>query len=239
MNTSKLELIRDYVRLWEGSTQNARREELEHHREQLLAALSQESRDALSEARLLVQQMNEGIYKSDLLEAIQSDQQAVSIEIDPAVARVDQPVQFSVWFQSEDYDRSAARHEFLCEWDFGHDDLKEKGEAVSHFFPQERKYTVQVNFHNATGQPITPGQSKPLSISKSIQVMPDERGWLGERTWIELIRLSIALVAALLALVAGAREQLLKLDVAAGLIAVFLLGFGADSIKNLLTQRQQ
>jgi len=30
----------------------------------------------------------------------------------------------------------------------------------------------------------------------------------------------------------------MKLDVFAGFVAVFLLGFGADTIKNLLTQRQ-
>jgi hypothetical protein len=45
-------------------------------------------------------------------------------------------------------------------------------------------------------------------------------------------------LVALVALVAGARDQLLKLDILPGLVAVFLLGFGADSIKNLLTQKQ-
>jgi hypothetical protein len=33
-----------------------------------------------------------------------------------------------------------------------------------------------------------------------------------------------------------AREQITKLDIVPGLIAVFLLGFGADSIKNLLAR---
>jgi hypothetical protein len=36
---------------------------------------------------------------------------------------------------------------------------------------------------------------------------------------------------------AGAREQLLKLDVISGLTAVFLLGFGADTVKNIITRR--
>jgi len=38
------------------------------------------------------------------------------------------------------------------------------------------------------------------------------------------------------ALVAGAREQIVKLDILPGMIAVFLAGFGADTIKNLITQ---
>ena len=64
-----------------------------------------------------------------------------------------------------------------------------------------------------------------------------DRKLLSARTRVELIRVSIALAAAVLALVGGAREQLLQLDCIPGLVAVFLAGFGADTIKNLLTQR--
>jgi hypothetical protein len=53
----------------------------------------------------------------------------------------------------------------------------------------------------------------------------------------ELFRLVLALGFAVLGLVAGAKDQILKLDVVPALIAVFLLGFGADQIKNLLTQQ--
>ena len=34
----------------------------------------------------------------------------------------------------------------------------------------------------------------------------------------------------------GAREQLMKLDLFPGFVAVFLLGFGADTVKNLITR---
>jgi hypothetical protein len=47
----------------------------------------------------------------------------------------------------------------------------------------------------------------------------------------------MALVVALFGLLAGAKEQLLKLDVLPALLAVFMVGFGADQIKNLLTQK--
>ena len=47
----------------------------------------------------------------------------------------------------------------------------------------------------------------------------------------------MALVIALFGLIAGAKEQLLKLDLVAALVAIFMLGFGADQIKNLLTQK--
>ena len=47
----------------------------------------------------------------------------------------------------------------------------------------------------------------------------------------------IAVGVASLGLLVGAKEQLMKLDPLPGLVAVFLLGFGADTIKNLVTRR--
>jgi hypothetical protein len=47
-----------------------------------------------------------------------------------------------------------------------------------------------------------------------------------------------ALLVALGALIAAARDQLLKLDILPGVVHVFLLGFGAGATKNLLTPKQ-
>jgi hypothetical protein len=41
----------------------------------------------------------------------------------------------------------------------------------------------------------------------------------------------------MLVLVAGARDQLLKLDIFQGLVTVFLLGVGADAVKNVFAKR--
>jgi hypothetical protein len=58
-----------------------------------------------------------------------------------------------------------------------------------------------------------------------------------DRNLAEGVRLGIALVIALIGLLAGAREQLTKLDLIPAAIAVFLLGFGADTIKNLISPK--
>jgi hypothetical protein len=47
----------------------------------------------------------------------------------------------------------------------------------------------------------------------------------------------LALFIVLVGMIAGAKEQLLKLDLVPALIAIFLAGFGADHVKNLLTQQ--
>lgn len=56
------------------------------------------------------------------------------------------------------------------------------------------------------------------------------------RTFVEIMRFLIAFGVALAGIEAGALDQLRKLDFLAGTIAVIALGFGADSIKNLLAQ---
>ncbi|HEV8493704.1 MAG TPA: hypothetical protein VGR76_15615, partial [Candidatus Angelobacter sp.] len=68
-----------------------------------------------------------------------------------------------------------------------------------------------------------------------------EKEWRKSRTgagrMLDRLRLLLALVIALIGLLAGAKEQLLKLDVLPALVAIFLLGFGADQVKNLFTQK--
>jgi hypothetical protein len=52
----------------------------------------------------------------------------------------------------------------------------------------------------------------------------------------EVLRFLIAFGIALAGLVSGALDQLSKLDFIPATIAILALGFGANSIKNLLTQ---
>jgi hypothetical protein len=47
----------------------------------------------------------------------------------------------------------------------------------------------------------------------------------------------LALLLVLIGMIAGAKEQILKLDLIPAFIAIFLAGFGADQIKNLLTKK--
>ena len=60
-------------------------------------------------------------------------------------------------------------------------------------------------------------------------------GQRGERSVVEVSRLSVALLIAVFGLVAGAKDQLLKLDVLPGLAAVFVAGYGVDTLKNLMS----
>jgi hypothetical protein len=102
--------------------------------------------------------------------------------------------------------------------------------SVWHFYPttglQELKLTIRRD-----------GSQMVKQITKTVKVedLPGSP-WLKERTWVEAVRTGVALLAPLLTLVAGAREKLLQVDLSTAVIAIFLMGFTADAIKNLLLQ---
>jgi hypothetical protein len=63
------------------------------------------------------------------------------------------------------------------------------------------------------------------------------KGRTGVGRILEIMWLLLTLFLALIGMIAGAKDQVLKLDLVPALIAIFLVGFGADQIKNLLTKK--
>jgi hypothetical protein len=79
-------------------------------------------------------------------------------------------------------------------------------------------------------------ESVPVTSQKEFDVQPLQMSF-GDRNKAEAVRLLIALMVALIGLVAGGQEQLAKLELVPAAIAVFVLGFSADTIKNLISQK--
>jgi hypothetical protein len=81
----------------------------------------------------------------------------------------------------------------------------------------------------------SPERYPPLQLMMVVQIQSStttERS----RLWAEVLQFAIAFGVALAGLLSGALDQLYKLDIMAASIAIIGLGFGASSIKNLLTQ---
>ena len=127
------------------------------------------------------------------------------------------------------------RDEFTYEWDFG-DGFKETGQAwtVWHFYAEQIPKTYEVKVTIIGGQD---GKAVAVLAGK-IEVTPAESKDLlfSDKTWAETLRVALALLAPILALVAGAKEKLLQLDFLAAVVAIFLMGFTANAIKDLLLQ---
>lgn len=293
MSVLALTMIRDYVQLYENSASLQKDLRLIEYEDKFIKHLSLQSREQLAKAQSLLRQMREGIFTSDIEEAIRNRE--IAIEMDPPVAREQHPVRFSARFNRIDLNDSAARESFECIWDFGsarvhidkgrfwnrskpkgaddgalalassnsmkddkphaddpnrdvessspdnypvesEDRFIERGWSVCHYFVLNTTHHVTVWFEDQTGKTICENNSK-LELKRPVLPAIDPSAQSKDRLKTEMVSLAIVLVVALLGLITGAREQVLKLDIVPGLVTVFLLGFSADAIKNLLTQR--
>jgi hypothetical protein len=90
-------------------------------------------------------------------------------------------------------------------------------------------YKLKVTFIKLDGQPVN------AVTERLVEVRPPLRVTVRASLWMEVLRMLLALGIAAAGLIAGAREQILKLDVLPALIAVFLLGFGSDRLKNIFS----
>ena len=232
----KLFVMRHYILRFEDSGPDQRKRILDCE-EELLGWMKSKSWDALYKARILLKQIEAGIFEEHVRAELERGADAVEIQCEPLSPRPREAVKLRALFNRRELNRAAARERFECVWRFP-GLASERGWEICHYF-MPQKQEVRVSFEDADGQPVT-ANGQDVKIDKPIKLdVPAKRQFFGDRAKVELSQLVIVLVVTMLGLVAGAREQILKLDFAAGLIAVFLIGFGADQIKKLLAQRPQ
>ena len=259
----ELELIRGYVELVEGlAPSDELRKKITGQEVNLLDYLKRRSCESMYAARLLFQQMEDGYFSDDIKDAI--NQKKVRIKIDHAEIRPYDPCEFRLQFCSAALDSAYARQVWTCRWTFKLDgqELSEEGWVVTHYFQEPTDYDLRITLsHNVDGEQVqvpnievfpdgkisvTP--FKRRDISKAVNAILHWNWTDAKKEWrikrpgrdakaLDYVRLAMTLVIALFGLLAGAKEQLLKLDVLPALLAVFMVGFGADQIKNLLTQK--
>ena len=214
---------------------------------ELISLLGTLSWSALRELRILLQQMRENIYESDILEEIANMGQA-EIAFDPRMVHAYSPVAFSIRFRDPRFNGAAAARRLTCAWDFPRQPI-EKGWQICHFFRgneakrddgRDAVVSVRVESPKAAegSATLTSPESARLlrsTLETRFEVQRPERppysGALAES-----VRFFIAFGVALAALFSGALQQLNRLDFLPAMIAVLAIGFGADTIKNLLVQ---
>jgi len=235
--SQKMRIVREYVLLREETTDNERVARLSARETQLMAYLQLGTWQALNSASLLLREMRDDVFPERIIEVLLIPGEA-SINVDPPVAYERAPLELSICFQKPALNTAAAREQIGVDWDFG-DGLKGKGWSVCHYFQIKRKqnsYQLCVTFRDPDGKALTDEKRQPITIRRTMVVEPSEIGHgVGERTRLEIFKLGVALVIAVFGLVSGAQDQIAKLDLLPGIIAVFLVGFSADSIKRLLT----
>lgn len=232
----RLYVLRHYIRACENASPDKRRR-IESHEEELLKYLKIRTWNALRDARRLRFEVEEDIFAGNVMEALSKE--AVSISTVPIQPLPNEPVWLEVQFNDKDLNTCTARQEFTCVWDFGTVG-KEEGWAISHYFRNKNETRLSVSFRGHDGKMVERnGSNEEVKVTPVPHLQLQEAGkrQYGEQAKIEAIWLAVALAVAVLGLMAGAREQLLKLDVFSGLVGVFLVGFGADTVKNIITKR--
>lgn len=258
----RIGLIRDFVKVFRESDRDYRAR-LQEELKRLVKRLGLDSWDALRQARGIVQQMREGVFPSDFFQALVPDKLRAEIDVGADLIRANERIPFRVRFFDPRLDQAKAREDLQATWDFGHQELHEVGWEVSHYFPSRNTW------HRFFGSPkgrsfgervrdgflwqwrpvvsfklFDPDKpSAPMSeeLNRKLIVQSDWRllGLRSDRNRAELLRGVVTLVAVIFGLVAGAKDQLLKMDVPSAVMTIFLLGFGSDTVKNLVSHSQQ
>ena len=256
----KMELTADYVRLVDPlASTDALWLIIKPHEPDLMNALKLDSWDQLNLARHLLEQMRQGKFAEDISKAV--NEKKVKVKVDRVLIRQFEPCDFWVDFPPE-LASASARSDWTCKWEFSNakeQALLEEGWQVSHYFQRAENYSLKVTLiknSDRTEVAVDPAAIPPIQVQEekrrrwvkvigailSLHWTDARQEWKKSRTGavrvLELLWLSLAMLLALIGMIAGAKEQILKLDVVPAMIAVFLVGCGADQVKNLLTRRQ-
>lgn len=229
----RLNLLRHYIETWEKYPN--RRDKMSEREDEFIGYLNNRTWNALQSARQFRREFEENIFADEIAAALKKE--AFHIEVRPTnQPKENEPVSLGVIFENGNLNTCSAKNEFTCEWDFGYVG-KEKGWKISHYFRNQKEAVFKISFFGKDGKPVMlKNNSGHLEIN-NIEIRRDLKKMSDGRAKIEIIKFLVAFLVALFALFTGAREQILKLDVLSGLIGVFLIGFGADTIKNLITKK--
>ena len=171
--------------------------------------------------------------------------QPLSIVMDPTSPDAYQVVTLTVKFA----DGTSPFEKVKCNWECG-DGLRESGWKIFHYYAwdrlrplsseprdkraRQRQGELKAKFE-LHGRPI------PLSTGNELihpfKVGPERAAESAGRNRAEIARLGLALAIALVGLLATAQGELAKSDFFAAAIAVFLLGFTANAVKDILAPK--
>jgi hypothetical protein len=209
----------------------------------VLAYIRTDAPETLRLARLFVTEMRQGVYETDLLAEIKATPPRIAVLQDPLDCDSGAPVHFSVQFHRPLLNESAAVDEWTCSWDFGDRTIGETGWEVYHWFRNSGPHQISVSIVNLNGESVL---GKPLTLDVDVGLRSRRLPWYQRllkagrphaETLLEASRLAMVLTLAVFGLVGSAQHQAQSLTLLQAAGAVFTLGFGADTLKNLITQR--
>ncbi len=199
-----------------------------------------ESYESLRTADLFLSEMEQDYYPRLLLAEIGKPKPALEILMAPSPVHAFEPIRFSLRFEREDLNGRAAIREFDCKWDFGDKTDPELGWDVYHSFAEAGPRTVTVTLTDLKGNPVATKApiERPIDVSAgNISAHGRQRRRVSPEAKVEGLQLAFVLVIALAGVYTTARDKVETMAGPAAVLTLIGIGFGADTLKNLLTQK--
>jgi uncharacterized protein (DUF2141 family) len=200
--------------------------------QEMIESLGRQDLRSLRQSELLLREAKDHVTVDELRDATAAQSPRLAIVVDRDVVRINRATMMKVVFNRPRYNQAAAKSRIQCTWDFG-DNLKAQCWEVYHYFLKPGKYAVSVTFQDENQGSIPTGS--PVTLFVHVKAAYDE-GW--SRSHIEFQRWLIGFLAAVLGLLAGAKDKITSFDTFGTLFAVFLFGFTIDMAKNLVISKQ-
>jgi hypothetical protein len=205
--------------------------------------IAPDSDQSLQKARLFLIEMRQDFYTTPLTQAVNSAQPALEMHVDPSPIETGVPIHFSLRFVRDDLNDIAAIQEWTCHWSFDDGSPEEKGWGTYHRFTSAGNRNVSVSIVDLQGNAVT---AQPIghtyAVTAPAVVRRGWRGWLRRlrltpEAKVEAAQLLIVLAVALFGVFASARTKIETLGPFSAAATLVGLGFGADTLKNLITQK--
>lgn len=247
----RLEFVARFYRAYKSRPDADSQKMLHDVWQKLAKLLSRDGPAALRAAGLLVCQVREGVYAEQLLKLLEIRPPAARIVVSPRLLSPYDTATFSVVFDNRAFNTSAARESLLSSWTFpietgkegkgverdkeSVDAFQDQGWSIPHYFTSPGKHQAVVSFRDPLrmeeGEPSKPVELPPVFFE--VVDSYTQRGLF--RSLLEAGRLLLLIFIALAALVGGVRNEIVKLDPFAAIIAVLGIGYAANGVKNLFS----
>ena len=231
----RLKVLREYLITWQNF--HDRHKKMLACESSFILDLNYRTWSSLEHARQFMRQFEANVFASQIEEALENLEFIVNISPSES-PRPNERVLMEILLKDSDLNQSYAKYtknEFQCEWDFPGLGI-EKGWKIAHYFRKDATPDFTIKFCDTKGEYIKFNEGSVPFKMPELKLQINDVKRKNESRMAESIKFIIAFVIAIIALFTGAKEQLLKLDMVSGMIALFLLGFGADAIKNYLTK---
>lgn len=203
--------------------------------------LRPEAPESLRQAETFLLEMKQDIYADALQRELEMNPPALEFSCRQSSIEPGEAVPMSLRFQRSILNSAAARAEWTVDWNFGDQSLDERGWDIYHVYAKAGSYPVNIAIRKTDDLAVAfkmPAKDMPVGSTQDGKISLS-RAWryFSPEFKLEFSRLLLVLAAAVIGLLATAQQQAQNLSLLQAAGAVMALGFGADTLKSLLTQK--